>query len=129
MKKLILCLIVGFVAFALFARMRLFMRDPLASVTHNGVKEDGAQVYINYANDVLIENDHAPMYVLLIQHGNNIGLPSELHCLHLVACLTDADQASLSGGWNITVDEMSRQFVRYHSAKKDAASDTVITLY
>jgi hypothetical protein len=123
-RKAILLLIVALVAFALFSRLRLFVRDPLATVQHNGVRENGAQVYINYANDVLIENDNAPMYVLLIQHGDHI----ELHCLHLLVCLTDADQATLAGdAWSITVDEMSRQFVRYHTAK--GSSNTVVALY
>ena len=125
MKKVLLLLIVGFVAFALFARLRLFVRDPLASVLHNGVKENGAQVYINYANDVLIENDHTPMYVLLLQHGN-VGTPKELHCLHYFACLTEADQATLAGsGWNITIEDMTSKTVAYRG--KD--SETVISLY
>lgn len=130
MKKVILLLIAALVAFSLFMRMRLFVRDPLATVQHNGIKENGAQVYINYANDILIENDTSPMYVLLIQHGDNIGLPKELHCLHLLVCLTDADQATLAGdAWGIAVDEMSRQFVRYHSAKSNAATHTDVALY
>ncbi|SEG18806.1 hypothetical protein SAMN05421819_2115 [Bryocella elongata] len=125
MKKVVLLLIVGFVAFALYARLRLFVRDPLASVQHNGVAEQGAQVYINYASDVLIENDHSPMYVLLIQHGNHAGLPKELHCLHYIVCLTDADQATLSAAWDLTVEDMTPKAVTYRSKE----TESIVTLY
>lgn len=125
MKKLIAVLILLAAAFALFARNRIYVRDPFGSVAHNGAREAGAQVYINYPSEVLIEND-SPLYVLLVQQNNHVGIPQSLHCLHYLVCLTDADQATLtSGGWSITVDDMSTRAVHYH----DKHSSTVVTIF
>jgi hypothetical protein len=54
-KKLLLLAIVMFVVFVFLYRQRLFLSDPLASMTRDGVKESGAQIFINYPNDVLVE--------------------------------------------------------------------------
>ncbi len=95
MKKLIALLALVAIVFAVYNRERLFVRDPLGSVTRDGVKEQGAQVFINYSNDVLIENDNPPMYVTLVQHGQPVGTPAKLGCIHYVVCMTDADVATL----------------------------------
>ena len=59
MKKLLLLVIfVVFLVFVLINRNRLYVRDPLGSVARDGVKEAGAQVYINFQNAVLIENEN-----------------------------------------------------------------------
>ena len=73
MRKLILLLVVVAVVFVVWNRQRLYVRDPLGSVVRDGVKEQGAQVLINYSNDVLLQNYNAPMYVTLIQHGEPCG--------------------------------------------------------
>ncbi len=126
MRKTILLVLIGLAALMIFARMRLFIRDPFGSVSHNGVKEKRAQVYINFNNDVLLENDNPPLYTLLIQHREHFGVPAKLYCLHYLACLTDADAATLSAGtWNITIDEMTRRNVRYHT--KD--TQTVVSIF
>jgi hypothetical protein len=36
-------------------RQRVYVRDPLAEVERNGVAQDGARVFFNYSNDVLME--------------------------------------------------------------------------
>ncbi len=87
MKKFVLLFVVVAGVFAYFNRERLFVRDPLGSVTRAGVHEDGAQVYINYDNDVLLENDHAPMYFNILQHGQPVGAPDALKCIHYLLCL------------------------------------------
>lgn len=98
MRKLFLLLVVLAAAFLIYNRQRVFIRDPLASVTRNGSPESGTQVYINYTNDVLLENDHAPMYVALIQKRTPqvAGAPLHMQCVHFVVCLTDADIATLA---------------------------------
>ena len=96
MKKWFVLLFLIGMAYLLAHRQRLFLRDPLATLMRNGVKEDGAQIYINYSNDVLIENDHPPAYTEIVQHGGNMGQPSLLKCFHFVVCETDANAASLS---------------------------------
>jgi len=99
MKKLIAAIVVVLIVLAVVYRQRLYVRDPLGSVTRDGVHEDGAQVYVNWSSDVLLENDappnHQPMTLTLIQHARPIGLPRQMHCLHWLLCLTDADNATL----------------------------------
>jgi hypothetical protein len=95
MKKLIFLLLIVAIVFLVWNRQRLYLRDPFATVLRNGVKEPGAQVLINYSNDVLLQNYNAPMYVTLIQHGQPIGTPVTLRCLAYLLCLTDANIATL----------------------------------
>ncbi len=126
MRKLIVLLVVVAAVFVVWNRQRLYVRDPLGSVARDGVQEKGAQVFINYSNDVLLENYNAPMYVLLVQHGQRVGTPATLHCVAYVACLLDADVATL-----FAVDEgakigsMSGKVVEYRDAN---GRDTVVTL-
>jgi hypothetical protein len=99
MKKFIAAIVVLLIVLAVVYRQRLYVRDPLGSVTRDGVHEDGAQVYVNWSSDVLLENDdppnHQPLTLTLIQHARPIGLPKQMHCLHWLLCLTDADAATL----------------------------------
>jgi hypothetical protein len=115
-KKLLLLVVLVFIVVVVVRRQRLFLRDPLASVMRDGVKESGAQVYINYPNDVLIENDNAPAYVLIVQHGQHVGTPGRLPCLHWTACMIDADQATLVDPMKVQVGEMSGELVEFHDA-------------
>ena len=126
MKKIILLLVVVAVMFVVWSRQRLYVRDPLGSVMRDGVKEAGAQVLINYSNDVLLQNYNAPMYVLLVQHGNRVGTPAEMHCVAYVACLMDADEpAFMSTEEGAKVSGMTGKVVEYRDAK---GRDVVVTL-
>ena len=87
MRKFVLLFVLLAGIFAYFNRERLFVRDPLGSVARAGVHEDGAQIFINYDNDVLIENDHTPMYFNILQHGQPVGAPDSLKCIHYLLCL------------------------------------------
>ena len=87
MKKIVFVLLVIGSWFLFVNRQRVFVRDPIASLTRNGVHEDGAQIFINYDNDVLIENDRAPMYFNIVQHGQPVGTPETLKCIHYLVCL------------------------------------------
>jgi len=93
-KKLIALLVILLVIFVVVERKRVFVRDPLASVTRAGDKVSGEQVYINFYNDVLLENDNPPMLVMTVEKGQPIGVPTKLRCIHWLACLTDADNPS-----------------------------------
>jgi hypothetical protein len=109
-----------------YYRNRLYVRDPLGSVTRDGAKEVGAQVFINYSNDVLIENDNPPMYTLLVQHDNHAGSPVELRCLHWVLCMSDADTASVLKPPPIfLIEEMTGKSVRFVDGDK---RETHVTL-
>jgi hypothetical protein len=126
MKKIILLLVVVAVVFVVWSRQRLYVRDPLGSVMRDGVKEAGAQVLINYSNDVLVQNYNAPMYVQLVQHGNRVGTPAEMHCVAYVACLMDADEPTfISTEEGAKVSEMTGKVVEYRDAK---GRDVVVTL-
>ncbi len=113
MKKLIVLLILLLIVFVVVERKRVYVRDPLASVTRDGAKVDGEQVYINFYNDVLLENDNPPMHLLLAEQGQPIGIPTKLRCIHWVACLTDADVATTyrTAG---TINSMTGKDVAFH---------------
>ena len=71
MKRLLALVVLGIAVFVVIYRQRLFLRDPLATVTRNGVKVGGVGVMINYSNDVLLDDGSAHTRRLyLVQHGN-----------------------------------------------------------
>lgn len=93
MKKFLLLCLILFVGFLFLYHQRLFLRDPLASLYIDGAKVSGAQIYINYSNDVLVlRGDAQPLIVQNWDHtpGNIKVLP----CMRWTACLTEADQAA-----------------------------------
>lgn len=94
-RRWIAVLVLAALALAVWNRRRIFVRDPLGSVTRNGIPEQGAQVLVSSSGDLLLQNYHPPMYVTLIQRGDRVGTPAELHCLAFVACVLDADQPAL----------------------------------
>ncbi|WP_263382840.1 hypothetical protein [Granulicella arctica] len=102
MKKLLLLLTLILVVFIALNRQRIYLRDPLATVYRNDVKQEGAWVFINYSNDVLVQSgDITAVKQYLVQGWNSTpGTPTELKCLLAVACLAQEDHApmiSLSG--------------------------------
>ena len=126
MKKFILLLVVLAVVFLAWNRKRVYVRDPLGSVMRDGVQEQGAQVFINYPNDVLLQNYNPPVYVTVIQHGQPVGTPETIHCIAYVACLLDADVATLlDGTTGAAAISMSGKTVEYRDF---GGRDTVITL-
>lgn len=126
MKKIIALVVLVLIAFVILERQKLFVRDPLGSVARNGQKEAGAEVYINYNNDVLVENDNAPMYVEVIEHGQPVGLPKETGCIHWVACLLDNYPATLlDTSSKSVVESMDAKTVKLNDGER---GETVITL-
>ncbi len=129
MKKLILLVLIILIVFVVLSKHRLYVRDPLANVTRNGVKEDGAQVFINFDNDVLIQNDNAGpglVYVELIHHDMPIGTPSSLTCMHWVLCLAEADQPKLAQRHDgAKIESMEAKTVKFMDSDK---RETIVTL-
>jgi len=126
LKKIILLLFLIFIVFVIYNRQRLYLRDPLANVTHDGIKEDGTQVFINYSNDALLENDHPPLYIKIIQHNNHVGLPATLKCVHFVVCLADAEVVTLvEPDTKAIVESMTGKTITLREGKQE----TVITLH
>ena len=96
MKKLLLLVFVVLLVAIWVNRLRLYVRDPLATVYENGVKQSGVQVFINYANDVLVEQDAGPgAYRVLVQGWNKMpATPDRLICVRWMACVADAEHAA-----------------------------------
>jgi hypothetical protein len=124
-KKLIALLVILLIVFVVVERKRVFVRDPLASVTRSGEKVSGEQVYINFYNDVLLENDNPPMLVMVVEKDQPVGVPTKLRCIHWVACLADADAASALP-LNATVQSMNSKAVRF---RDENAQPWVVALH
>jgi hypothetical protein len=81
------------IVFAVVFRQRIFIRDPLGKVERNGIAQDGARLYINYSNDVLVE-DAGVGRRYLVEGWNGVpGVPKQLACLTGLVCWTDAAEA------------------------------------
>ena len=59
MKKIVVVVVIVFAVVVGVYRERIFVRDPLGKVMRNGAKVAGAEVYINFLNDVLVVGDDA----------------------------------------------------------------------
>ena len=93
MKKIVIVLVAAWIVFMVVYRDRIFLRDPLGVVERNGVQLAGAQVYINYSNDVLVQ-DAAETNRFLVQATTRMpGVPLHLSCIRWIACLTQANTA------------------------------------
>jgi hypothetical protein len=91
-------LIVGVLLLAIFVavfRQRIFVRDPLGKVEQNVVAQDNARLYINYSNDVLVEDAAQHRFVLVQGWSGLPGVPQHLFCLTGLVCWTDADRAAV----------------------------------
>lgn len=93
-----IALVVAFVllfVFILVNRQRVYIRDPIATVYRDKVKQGDVQVYMNYSADVLLEKDTQPgPYRILVQDWDRIpGTPIKLSCLRWMVCMTDEANA------------------------------------
>jgi len=83
------------VVFVAVFRQRIFVRDPLGKVEGDGVALDGMRLYINYSNDVLVEDSAQHQFVLVQEWSARPGVPQHLFCLTGMVCWTDADKAAV----------------------------------
>jgi hypothetical protein len=83
------------VIFVAVFRQRIFLRDPLGKMERNGVAVDGARLYINFSNDVLVEEPGTERRYLVQGWSEVPGVPQILGCVQGLACWTDADHASV----------------------------------
>jgi hypothetical protein len=83
------------VIFVAVFRQRIFLRDPLGKMERNGVAVDGARLYINFSNDVLVEEPGTERRYLVQGWSAMPGVPQILGCVQGLACWTDADHASV----------------------------------
>jgi hypothetical protein len=104
---------VAFVVFVVVERQKLYLRNPLATVTVDDVVQSDNRVYINYSNDVLVEHTVSPVTLTIVQKNQHLGTPTLSWCLRWVGCLTDASPASLVQTMKGPVGEMSNRLVEY----------------
>src|SRR5205807_8038242 len=67
----------------------------LGKMERNGVPQDGARLYINYSNDVLVEDALRHQFILVQGWSARPGVPQHLFCLSGMMCWTDADRAAV----------------------------------
>jgi len=93
-RKFLLLSVVATIALAIVYQDRLFLRDPLGSVERNGIPVAGARVFINYSNDVLVQEDSGRR-MFIVQHYNRLpASPSGLTCFQGMLCLTPSDRSA-----------------------------------
>jgi hypothetical protein len=95
LKKILIIGTLLLVVFVAVFRQRIFLRDPLAQVERSGVAQAGARVYINYFNDVLVENEAQHQFVLVQGWSGVPGVPQHLAAFTGLAYWTDADHATV----------------------------------
>lgn len=95
MKRFLLLSSVFLIVFVAVYRQRIFLRDPLAKVYRDGVRQQEVRIYINYSNDILVEgSDDTPFY--MVQNWNRLpGVPQSLTCMYAMLCWSDHDHATL----------------------------------
>ncbi len=95
MRKILVVGTLLLVVFVAVFRQRIFLRDPLGKVERNGVAVDGARLFINFSNDVLVEEPGTERRYLVQEWNGVPGVPKSLGCLRTMVCWTDADQAAV----------------------------------
>jgi hypothetical protein len=97
MKIAFVVVLVLIFAFFFVNRERLYLRDPIARVYRNGVRQSDVQVFMNASNEVLLEQDRGDAITrTLVQRWDRIpGTPGRLSCVRWMVCMTSADQAPI----------------------------------
>ncbi len=97
MKKILVLLGLALVVFVAIYRQRIYVWDPLATVSRDGVKQGGVRVMINYSNDVYLDDtstDKRRLYIVQNWDKAAIYPIGTLRCIQFLACMTEADQAA-----------------------------------
>lgn len=84
------------IVFAVLDRERIFVRDPIASVYRDNVKQSGVEVYFNFSDDILLQQNFADRASkrTILQHWDLMpATPASLTCLPWIVCVTSADHA------------------------------------
>ncbi|MGH9597615.1 MAG: hypothetical protein ACRD3K_12540 [Edaphobacter sp.] len=94
MRKILIIGVLLLGVFVVVFRQRIFVRDPLGKVERNGVVQDSSRLFINYSNDVLIEDSEQHRFVLVQGWSGLPGVPQHLFCFTGLMCWTDADRVA-----------------------------------
>ncbi len=92
MRRLLLLIVVVLVVFVVVYRDRLYLRDPLGKVERDGRAVADARVFINYSNDVLMQEEHGSRMFVVQSWNHAATLPSGLTCIQGMMCLAPADR-------------------------------------
>jgi hypothetical protein len=95
LKKILIAGVLFAGIFVVVFRQRIFVRDPLGKVERNGATQDGMRLYINYSNDVLMEDAAQHQFVLVQGWSALPGVPQHLFCLTGMVCWTDGNKAAV----------------------------------
>jgi hypothetical protein len=117
-KKLLALLTLALVVFVVVYRQRLFLWDPIASVTRGGAKVSGVRAMINYSNDVLVQ-DKGRMYLVQQWDSTAKTTVGPLKCVKYLACMTDADHAAgeaIKPGGRVSMTSKAVEFVDENGA-------------
>jgi hypothetical protein len=83
------------IIFVAIFRQRIFLRDPLGKVERNGIQQDGTRVFINYSNDLLLEDLTRNNRYLVEGWSKKPGVPKNLICIAGLACWTEQNEAEV----------------------------------
>ena len=102
MRRLLLLITLVLIVLIAVYRDRLYLRDPLGKLTRDGVAQADARVFINFENDVLVqEKGGTEMFV--VQHWNQLeAVPSDLTCIQGLLCIAPADRLIDTAGTTLT---------------------------
>ena len=114
MKKILLIGTLLLAVVVAVYRQRIYLWDFLGKVERNGVRVEGARVFINYSNDVLVKEGGS---FSLVQGWNRVpGAPKHLSCLRSMVCWTEADRAESVAVAGAAGVEMSSKSVSFTDA-------------
>jgi hypothetical protein len=95
-RNILIVATVLLILFVAIFRQRIFLRDPLGEVERNGIRQDATRVYINYSNDVLLEDLTRNNRYLVEGWSKVPGVPKHLTCVTGLACWTEENEAEVS---------------------------------
>ncbi len=93
MRRFVTLLTLVLIVLGILYHQRIFLRDPLGRLERNGASVPGARIFINYSNDVLVQEDSGRQ-MFVVQNINRLpGSPAGLTCIQGMLCLTPSDIA------------------------------------
>jgi len=95
-RNILIVATVLLIIFVAVFRQRIFLRDPLGEVERNGIRQDATRVYINYSNDVLLEDLTRNNRYLVEGWSKEPGVPKHLTCISGLVCWTEENEAEVS---------------------------------
>lgn len=102
MRRLLLLITLVLIVLIAVYRDRLYLRDPLGKLTRDGAPQADARIFINYENDVLVQ-EKGGTEMFAVQHWNHLeSVPANLTCIQGLLCIAPADRFIDTAGTAIT---------------------------